>query len=339
MNSMDQKSVKKITFIVNSVILVMVLFLMLFFWRCHVGFMVYFSLPTFFVYLFGYILIYKDNLLFYLCMVYCWLTLYMGLATVCVGHEYGFHLYSMSMIPIIYYANYMAYKMNAQRIKTVFFSGAIIICYLVCTLHVSIYGAIYPKNELYGLVFWVVNSLIVFSFLVYYTRYAIESMINSEEKLRNMSYVDKLTGLYNRHYMMEQLDNISKSSESEAIALIDIDDFKKINDVYGHNAGDYVLETLASLMKENCPDEIVSRWGGEEFLILIHDASLAKNLMENLRDKTDNKQFVFEDKTIKVSVTIGIATKDKSLSIDKWIQKADENLYLGKNRGKNTVVE
>ena len=285
MQDMNLKSIKKLTFIVNTAILFMVVGLMLFFYMCHATFLVYFSIPTFFVYVFGYILIATGRLSGYMSLVYFWLTLYMSISTVCLGYSYGFHLYSMSMIPIIYYTNYMAYKLNTKRVLTGLFSGIIIICYLICTLYVSIKGSIYEENEFFAMIFWVGNSLIVFSFLVFYTKYTIDTMIGSEKKLKEMSYVDRLTGLYNRHYMMEKLEEAHKSPEESIIAMIDIDDFKKINDVYGHNAGDYVLEKLASVMKANCENCIISRWGGEEFLILVNDNGSGFDLMEKLRRK------------------------------------------------------
>ena len=153
---------------VNSAIILMVLALALFFYLTKARFMVYFSIPTFFVYVFMYILISRGMYSGFLRIVYFWLTLYMGVATVCLGYSYGFHLYSMSMIPIIYYTNYMAYKLNLRKVGTGIYSGMIVIMYLLSTMHVSIYGPIYESNEFFSMIFWVVNSLIVFSFLVFY---------------------------------------------------------------------------------------------------------------------------------------------------------------------------
>ena len=338
MQEMNSKGIKKLTYIVNSAIIVMVLGLMLFFYLDHATFLVYFSIPTLFVYIFGYILIAKGLLSGYLSIVYFWLTLYMGLTTICLGYSYGFHLYSMSMIPIIYYTNYMAYKLNTKRVFTGLYSAIIVLCYLLSTMRVAVNGPIYEENLLYSQIFWMGNSLIVFSFLVFYTKYTVDTMIDSEKRLKEMSYVDRLTGLFNRHYMMERLDEAYNSINESMIAMIDIDDFKKINDVYGHNAGDYVLEKIAKIMKENCKDCIISRWGGEEFLILINYGS-GLDMMEKLREVVDKEKFVFDEKDIKVSVTIGLAVRNKDLSIDKWIQAADEKLYIGKTGGKNKVVE
>ena len=325
---MDSRGIKKLTMMVNSAIMFMVLALALFFYLTKAMFMVYFSIPTFFVYVFMYILISRGMYSGFLRIVYFWLTLYMGVATVCLGYSYGFHLYSMSMIPIIYYTNYMAYKLNLRKVGTGIYSGMIVIMYLLSTMRVSIYGPIYESNEFFSMIFWVVNSLIVFSFLVFYTKFTVDNMIKSEDKLKELSYVDRLTGLYNRHYMMERLEDAYKESEGSMIAMIDIDDFKKINDVYGHNAGDYVLEKVSKIMKENCDDTIISRWGGEEFLLLIKNADSGYEMMDKLLEKINSDKFVFDDKDIKVSVTIGVEKIDKGLSLHKWIHAADEKLYI-----------
>lgn len=334
---MDSNNVGKLTWIVNSAILFMVLGLMLFFYICEASIMVWFSIPTIFVYIIGYALIYKKKYYFYVWMVYLWITLYMSLATVCLGYKYGFHLYSLSMIPIIYYTNYIAYKINQKKLTTAFFSLIIIACYMACTIYVSLAGSIYEGNNTAEAIFWITNSIIVFFFLIFYTKLLIKTIIDSEEKLKEMSYVDSLTGLFNRHYMMEQLGNEADKENPGTLAMVDIDDFKQINDIYGHNAGDYVLKKIADIMKEQCNDSIISRWGGEEFLILISTQSDSKDTMEKLRSKVDNTRFEFDNKPIKVSVTIGVAAKEGN-TIDKWIQEADKRLYVGKNSGKNVVI-
>ena len=335
---MDAKNVGKLTCLVNSAILCMVLGLMLFFYVCDATIMVYFSIPTFFVYIIGYVLIFKKKYYFYVWMIYLWLTLYMSLATVCLGYKYGFHLYSLSMVPIIYYTNYIAYKINQQKLRTAFFSFIIIACYMGCTVYVSLAGSVYEGSNTSAAIFWITNSIIVFWFLIFYTKILIKSIIDSEEKLKEMSYVDRLTGLFNRHYMMERLEEQMSKDKACTVAMIDIDDFKKINDIYGHNAGDYVLKELSKIMKKNCNNSIISRWGGEEFLILIGVGENAKEMMEDFRVGVENTKFEFDNKPIKVSVTIGVAEREENKTIDRWIQIADNRLYSGKKNGKNVVI-
>lgn len=335
---MDAKNVKKLTLYINTFIIILVLGLMYFFHLCNATILVYFSIPTLFVYLFGYIVIMQRKLYFYVRMVYTWLTLYMSLTTVCLGHNYGFCLYCLSMIPIVYYSNYIAYRLNLKQMKTSIFSAAIIACYLFSTGYAAINGPLYEGPKGAAGFFWFINSLIVFTFLITYTLILIRTTIRSEEAMKQMSYVDHLTGLYNRHYMMEQLSAIDSFDPSAAVIMIDIDDFKKINDIYGHNAGDYVLKNLSDIMRSSCEGNVISRWGGEEFLILSTGSKDIHSRMGDLRKKVESTDFVFDGNKIDVTITIGLAEKKDTRSIDKWIQRADEKLYQGKNSGKNVVI-
>ena len=122
--------------------------------------------------------------------------------------------------------------------------------------------------------------------------------------------------------------------------MADIDAFKQINDRYGHNAGDYVLREVARIMQEVCSGSTISRWGGEEFLILSSGKAGTDGvtLIEKLRSTIENADFVFEGEPLHVTITAGISGFSSDRIIDKWVSEADDNLYYGKNHGKNTVV-
>ena len=160
-----------------------------------------------------------------------------------------------------------------------------------------------------------------------------------ENQLKQTALIDRLTGLYNRHYMVGRLESAVKEDGPHFVAMIDIDDFKKINDRYGHNAGDYVLVNVARILKDICRDSKVARWGGEEFLVLtsgtVNDNG---SLIEKLRASIEKEDFAFGEDHIKVTITAGLADYSGNDSIDKWVNVADENLYKGKKSGKNKVV-
>ncbi|MBO6165742.1 MAG: GGDEF domain-containing protein [Eubacterium sp.] len=342
---MNIAGIKKLTYTVNTAILLMVIGLMGFFVFCRATFLVYFSIPTLLVYIIGYVLISRELLYPYVVMVYCWITIYMGICTVCLGYDYGFHLYGMSMIPITFYSDYLGYKINSRKVNPFLFSGFIVLCYLVCTMSPFIWGPIYQADKNIARAFWILNSLLVFGFLIFYTWIMIKTIIGSEETLKNIALIDNLTGLHNRHYIMKYLEEAEDLKKDAYVSMIDIDSFKKINDVYGHNAGDYVLKTLAGIMEENCKDFSVSRWGGEEFLILMTSESgkalsdeFIKERMESLRKTVESSKFVYEDKEIKVTVTIGVAERGQWQTVERWVDAADDKLYQGKNSGKNKVV-
>jgi diguanylate cyclase (GGDEF)-like protein len=347
---MTQETAQKYSYWVNTIILFIVIGLAVFFWMLDVPFLVIFSIPTALVYIVGYFLIYKGLLAFYVWMIYLWISIYMGVTTICLGYGFGFHLYCMSMIPIMFVTEYLAYKLKARSVKALYVSLAVCVVYLISTGFVSNLGPIYKTDESAAKIFWLLNSIIVFSFLIFYTNWMLNLVKESNEKLEAMAHIDKLTGLYNRHYMTDLLEGtasigatfveITAADKNDLIAMADIDHFKSINDTYGHNAGDYCLQTLADILKKSSDNITVGRWGGEEFLIYLpaEIAGIKEDYFENLRKTVETSDFIFEGKKIQVTITIGVAKRDNYTSIDKWIQKADENLYIGKNNGRNKVV-
>ncbi|GAB6109136.1 sensor domain-containing diguanylate cyclase [Fusibacter bizertensis] len=157
--------------------------------------------------------------------------------------------------------------------------------------------------------------------------------------------LDALTGLYNRRHMMSRIkDEVNRSNRNHqefVLILADIDFFKKINDDYGHDCGDEVLQTFASLMKENVRiSDSIGRWGGEEFLILLPDTDIASAqlIAERIRDSVEKEIFCYDGHQFKLSMTLGLSAYNEKLSIKEMIKVADSALYEGKKLGRNKVV-
>ena len=336
---MNMKHVRKVSMIVNAVILFLVFALSEFFRHYGIKFMYVFSLPTALVYIIGFILIWYEKLGIYVWIVYFWLTTYMCCATVCLGYGYGFHLYCFSMIPILFVTEYLSYKLQHRRMPARYISYAIAAVYLLTTGLTAYYGPVYSIEQNISALFWVFNAMCVFGFLIYYSSYLIRNVVQSEQKLTEMAHNDSLTGLYNRHYMLDCLKDETENGTSGFLAISDIDDFKKINDRYGHNAGDAVLRTVAERMKKSCPDCLIGRWGGEEFLFYSQKSFAdGKQIMEQVRQTIAAEPVVFEEQSIPVTLTVGISERQPEASIDTWIQDADSKLYIGKKNGKNQIV-
>ena len=167
---------------------------------------------------------------------------------------------------------------------------------------------------------------------------------NRTRQLKQLSSIDPLTKLANRRSMMEKL-NISmhllrKDKKVFSLILGDIDDFKKVNDTYGHDCGDKVLvmvaDTISSQMREG---DFVCRWGGEEILILVNgNIDAAKSLGERILNKICSSEVNHEGNSVKVTMTFGVAQANESFRIEDFIQQADNRLYYGKTHGKCQVV-
>ena len=332
---MIQKEIKKLTLIINTVILVLVFALAGLFYLVGASFLIWFSIPTALVYIVGFYLISKNKLDVYVRLVYGWLTLYMSITTVFLGYGFGFHLYSLSMIPIIFYTEYMAYKLNTTSINTKLYCALVIAAYLISTGYAAYAKPVYETDMRIAGTFWIFNSLTVLAFVTFYSRLMIKMVIKSEKQLSDRANKDRLTNLYNRHYMIERLEEALEDDKVYGIAMIDIDDFKSINDKYGHAAGDEVLIKVAGAIESTCRDYVVSRWGGEEFLVLMNDDV---TVLETLRKTVEDMEVKFEDNVIKLTITSGFELKNKEVELDKWVMEADEKLYQGKNSGKNKVV-
>lgn len=327
--------IKKVTFGINTVIMILVFMLMGFFTLCNATFLVWLSLPTAGIYLVGYYLIKKDLLGIYVRMVYGWLTLYMSITTICLGYGFGFHLYTLSMIPIIFYTEYMAFKLKANNINTTLFCSFVISAYLISTGYSAYKSPIYDVDTRIAGIFWLFNSLVVLGFVTFYSGLLIKMIIDSENQLSERANRDRLTHLYNRHYMMERLKEAFADDKAYYIAMLNIDNFKMINDKYGHLVGDEVLRRVALTMEEVCKDSTVSRWGGEEFLILTEEGA---ELIERLRRKVEEMDIEFDSQVIHATFTAGVELKNTDIAFNKWIVAADEKLYFGKNNGKNRVI-
>lgn len=160
-----------------------------------------------------------------------------------------------------------------------------------------------------------------------------------------LSLTDSLTGLYNRRYLMENIEREfvrSQRYEKElSIAMIDIDFFKKINDIYGHQAGDFMLKEITQIIKQGLRKcDLLFRFGGEEVLALMPETEKEKALipLEKIRKKIEETEFVYNDKVIKTSISIGITdTAQKINSLEMFIGLADKAMYQAKNNGRNRI--
>jgi two-component system cell cycle response regulator len=164
--------------------------------------------------------------------------------------------------------------------------------------------------------------------------------------LRELSITDGLTKIYNYRFFKEALALEYKRSKryNQALSCIifDIDDFKKINDVHGHRAGDFILVELVTLIKNNIREsDLFARYGGEEFVILLPDISLKSSIKiaEKVRGLVESYDFVWKKKVLKITISLGVASSEKKGvdSNEALLEEADHNLLKAKRKGKNCV--
>ncbi|WP_303850122.1 diguanylate cyclase [Seleniivibrio woodruffii] len=165
------------------------------------------------------------------------------------------------------------------------------------------------------------------------------------ETIEKLALTDSLTGLANRRSIMNQLavevSRCDRNGGFFSLIMCDIDFFKRVNDTYGHDTGDYVLRNVADVMRANLrQQDIVSRWGGEEFLIMLPLTELEKavSVAEKLREAIKSTEMSFAGENFRVTMTFGVSGYDKGMGIEHSIKKADDALYTGKQTGRNKVV-
>lgn len=192
-------------------------------------------------------------------------------------------------------------------------------------------------------------AIVVISSYLY--KYYYDNMLHNielkraNEKLNYISTHDGLTGLYNRLEFEHQLSTLNQQNINKiALLLLDIDFFKQINDQYGHLVGDQVLIHIAQMIENAVPDDfIVSRWGGEEFLVAGPVVSLkqALNLAEMIRAQIANDTYPSEQGNITITVSLGVSliTGDCIKNFDHYFKQADDALYLAKENGRNRVEQ
>lgn len=168
-------------------------------------------------------------------------------------------------------------------------------------------------------------------------------LMKYNDKLMREATTDQLTGLYNRRRAKAFLNDVTSAAYVGAITLVmgDIDFFKRVNDTYGHDAGDEVLKSVANVMSEICgKDAFLTRWGGEEFLMVFagKNGDETYGIVEKLRLQIMNQPIMVKDTAITVTMTYGLAEYDFSGNIENTIKEADEKLYRGKESGRNRVV-
>ena len=185
---------------------------------------------------------------------------------------------------------------------------------------------------------------------MYINHYIIFYLIKSRdfEYQYKLATIDGLTELYNHRYFQESLKKqveISKRYEQPfSLLILDIDFFKKVNDTYGHQAGDAVLKQVAQILKKNARNtDVICRYGGEEMGIILPNtiAQEALNLAKRINSAVEEYNFILDtNKSGKVTVSVGVATFPENADNAKdLIEFADKGLYYAKEHGRNQVVK
>ena len=202
------------------------------------------------------------------------------------------------------------------------------------------------SNETYLMA--IITPIIVAPAVTWYIIGLTIEITELEKKMRALANYDVLTGVMNRRPFFTNcasLYHLMFRNESPfSFAYIDIDDFKMINDTYGHPAGDKVLAAFASIVNKRLrKSDVIGRIGGEEFGIALPDTSLkdAANMLDDIRKNVQNSSIEYSGHTIRFTISIGVSVFDQhnAVNLEQLIKNSDTALYEAKGTGKNRIVE
>ena len=267
-------------------------------------------------------------------LIWIELILHAVLAVAAIGWDSGFHYYLMVMLPLIFVSP------GAHMRRKLLHGVVLLATYLALDAYAHAHGPqVTLPHDVLTLLRWfnVGAGFLVLGFLAnaYY-----EAVLASEQRLRTIASTDPLTGALNRRAMAYAVNAAPTAGVPSTLLLADIDLFKRINDSFGHEAGDRVLvqvvHTIATCVR---PKDLVARWGGEEFLICVAgDAQQTANIAERIRASVEALQIVDHGRPLSVSLTIGCATRQPGETVEHCVARADAALYRGKQAGRNRVV-
>jgi two-component system, cell cycle response regulator len=165
----------------------------------------------------------------------------------------------------------------------------------------------------------------------------------ANKKINELLKTDELTGIANRRFFLEYFTKMHASSSRHKLPLClvmaDIDDFKTINDHYGHQAGDQVLVAFARLLSENCREEdLAARYGGEEFIILLLHTGVEQGLKMTKRVRSAFEHLTDDEGPQKVTASFGLTALKEGDTPEKLIERTDKALYVSKETGKNKTT-
>ncbi len=266
-----------------------------------------------------------------------------------IGWESSAYCFLFAIVPIIIYFGCFLFK-GSKRWAIVVILALDFMLFITLSIINSVVKPIYDLSYMTKMVMMIFSNFVMFFSIIFYNTiyiYSSESEMNSLEE-RNVQLSadakeDSLTHLLNRRGFLPVVQQLMDEGEQNqfCIAFCDIDNFKRINDSYGHDCGDEVLRHISKLFTKEMSDCEICRWGGEEIVILLKEAdySLARDKMEYLRKVIEYSPTIFYNKRIPATITIGVAQHNDSChEPEDVIKVADARMYYGKQHGKNIVI-
>ena len=333
---------KRYLMLMNICVLAIHICLIVIFSHIRVRPMFYVNIASVLCYCACFFLVTKKWVRVYVLVAFVEIVIHSFLAVHYVGDNAGFQMYYLGGMAIVLFTHYFSVHIGIKPLNGPILSIISCILYIFTIIYSQSNTPLFPLAYNTQFRLRVLNTFLMFVFIV--TFFSLLTLVAShnEEELIKQTQHDNLTGLLNRRYLTQYMNDLYQTREMDGfwLAIIDIDDFKLFNDQYGHLCGDFVLRSVADTLQECCGERYTAcRWGGEEFLVVgegNYEECCA--LLEDIRTTLANRAFIYNDTRHSVTVTIGAAHYRHGQALNAWLNIADARLYMGKQAGKNQVV-
>lgn len=273
---------------------------------------------------------------FMLLLLYLDVVIHACIYNVLLGRQTGFYLYTFTIIPVTFFMSSRDLKHKHTMLVSAILSMASIFLMLMTLLKAPTAPL---ESEAVSTQFFQINVLMCAMLLSLYTSEFMTETLNTQDSLSFHAENDPLTGLRNRFGFVKEIERIHGTQY--CVIMADIDNFKQVNDTYGHATGDIVLSKIGKVLLNSVrKEDIVCRWGGEEFVIIVRsDLDAACAAVERIRRRLSTVAVENgEHAPFGVTMTFGIADCMEAGSFEELIAIADKNLLRGKRSGKNCMV-
>lgn len=259
------------------------------------------------------------------------------LATWQLGWESNFSFYIFCVIPVI------AFTFQLNVIRRIAYSVAILLSLVGCFAFRRYMGQGTGLSQNVLDAFGIVNVLTATTLSIYATALSVRFTSSMQLSLFHIANRDSLTNLYTRRRVLHRIRELEARRQglSASLILLDIDHFKQINDIHGHETGDVVLQRVAEIIGSSVrSSDMAARWGGEEFLVLMPDTTPedALRAAERIWQRIAEEAGRINERIIAVSATVAVATIATGEAFQLALNRADTSLYMGKQQGRNRVM-
>lgn len=259
-----------------------------------------------------------------------------GLGTVLIGWDSGFHYFLLMFIPALFVSMRICNAWMHAGCLWAYYVGLYVLMWYIPPLQPI------SNNALLGV--HVFNLTVVFCMFSYLALFYVVTVTRAHSSLSRIATTDSLTGLFTRRHIIalteKELARHQRRPSNLTLMLMDIDHFKQINDQYGHEFGDRVLDAVSHLLKNSMREQdFIGRWGGEEFLAVLPDTDLEQAIesAERIRKAIQALEIEGGAKRVSVTLSIGITQYRAEEVLSTAIARADNALYKGKSAGRNRV--